>query len=228
MKAPTPPNESRRIAALREYQLLDTPPEQSFDDITALAAAICRVPIAMMVLLDSERQWFKSRIGLNASETPRDHAFCAHAIMDTAPFIVEDAINDPRFASNPLVTADPNIRFYAGAPLIDSEGNALGTLCVIDREPRRLDAAQQKALQILARQTMSQMELRRQARSLAEALENVRALQGLLPMCSWCKNIRDDSGYWTRVEDYLQVHTGATTTHGMCPTCFDKVQAEEG
>ncbi len=181
----------------------------------------------MMVLLDSERQWFKSRIGMDASETPREHAFCAHAILDTELFVVEDAINDPRFASNPLVTNDPNIRFYAGAPLIDSEGNALGTLCAIDREPRRLDAEQQHALQILARQTVAQMELRRQARALAEALENVSALRILLPICAWCKSIRHDSGYWTKVEDYFRIHTGASMTHAMCPNCFDKFQGQE-
>ena len=221
MKAPIPDSESARLDALRQYRLLDTSPEDAFDDITALAAQICGVPIALMVLLDDDRQWFKSRVGLDAQQTPRDHAFCAHAILKDELLVVEDARSDDRFSSNPLVTGNPDIRFYAGAPLVNSEGHALGTLCVIDRKPRKLDSEKSSALAILARQVVAQMELRRVANDLAEALHGVKTLQGLLPICAWCKSIRDDAGYWKRVEEYLVQLTGRDMTHGMCPACFE-------
>lgn len=162
MAAPTPSNEVKRLRALAEYDVLDTSPEAAYDDLTALAAQICDVPISLLTLVDSDRQWFKSRIGLERAETPRDHSFCAWAVSDGMPLEVEDALTDERFAANPLVTGDPNIRFYAGAPLVTEEGLALGTLCVIDRQPRRLTEAQASALQSLARAAMAQLDLRRQ------------------------------------------------------------------
>ena len=162
MKAPLPTNEAERLATLRGYGVLDTLPEQSFDDLTLLAANICYTPIALVSLVDEHRQWFKSIIGLNVAETSRDVAFCAHAILYTNEVLeVQDAQLDPRFADNPLVTADPNIRFYAGAPLVAPDGSALGTLCVIDHEPRTLDEAQKQALQALSRHVVTLLEMRR-------------------------------------------------------------------
>ena len=227
MKAPIPDNEAERLAALREYHILDTAAEQAYDDITALAAYLCNVPIAMISLVDESRQWFKSKLGLNQQETPRDVAFCAHAILQTEPLVVQDALMDARFADSDLVTREPHIRFYAGFPLASPEGFALGTLCAIDRRPRQLSARKKKAMHALARQVMALMELRRVSAHMAEALEKIKTLGGLLPICAWCKRIRDDQGYWSQVEAYLREHTGADFTHGICPECFEKQRSKK-
>jgi len=160
MNAPVPTDEAERIEELQQYRILDTEPEVEYDDLVLLASRICDTPIALMSLVDTQRQYFKSRVGLEATETPRDIAFCAHAILQKELMVVPDALRDERFAENPLVTADPNIRFYAGAPLITSKGHAMGTLCVIDRVPRTLNKSQQEALQALGRQMVRLLQLR--------------------------------------------------------------------
>jgi PAS domain S-box-containing protein len=168
--AELPPDEAERVRALHGHNVLDTLPEQAFDDLTTLAAQICQVPIALISLADAHRQWFKSKIGLLVDEIPRDVAFCAHAVLQREVYTVSDTLVDERFAANPLVTGDPHIRFYAGAPLIDQEGYALGTLCVIDRVPRELTPEQSEALMILSRQVMSQIELRTSVAALEETI----------------------------------------------------------
>ena len=153
--------EQRRIQVLESYKILDTAPEAAFDDIVTIASEICQVPMALISLVDSKRQWFKAALGLEVSETPREIAFCAHAIKQESMLEVRDATQDPRFATNPLVTGNPNLRFYAGTPLLSPGGEALGTLCVLDTQPRTLSARQQAALQALGRQVMSQLEYRK-------------------------------------------------------------------
>lgn len=161
MRAELPENEIERIETLRRYNILDTPAETSYDDLVHLASEICGMPIAAISLVDEDRQWFKSILGLEVSQTSRDVAFCAHAILDKHnPLIVEDATQDARFADNALVTDDPGIRFYAGTPLVMSNGHPIGTLCVIDKVPRTITAKQRKALEILAREVVAQLELR--------------------------------------------------------------------
>lgn len=162
MLPPKAENESQRLATLHSFRVLDSGCEPAFDDIAELAAQICGTPIALISLIDQDRQWFKSRVGTEITQTPRDVAFCAHAIQTPNEVMeVEDARRDPRFAENPLVTAGPSIRFYAGAPLIAADGASLGTLCVIDRESRALNDWQRRSLQVLARQVMAQLDLRR-------------------------------------------------------------------
>src|SRR3954462_11152416 len=155
MSASIPLNETKRLNVLWQYDVLDTVPEEVFDDLTELAARICEAPIALITLVDEKRQWFKSKVGVTIRETSRDISFCAHAINQEDLFIVPDATLDPRFADSPLVVSEPKIRFYAGAPLITPDGYALGTLCVIHKVPRELRSEQKQALRILARHVVS-------------------------------------------------------------------------
>jgi GAF domain-containing protein len=167
-----PANEAGRVAALQKYAILDSEPEQGFDDLTLLASYVCRTPIALISLIDESRQWFKSRIGVTISETPRELAFCSTAILGSDVMIVPDTLKDERFRNHPLVVSEPNIRFYAGAPLITEEGFALGTLCVIDRSPREFGPDQKEALKALSRLVLGQLEFRRNLILLKEALND--------------------------------------------------------
>jgi len=167
--APPSANETARLKALYDYDVLDTEAEKIFDDLTQLAAQICKTPITLISLIDPDRQWFKSKVGLDAEETSRDIAFCAHAILQKEIFEIEDTLQDKRFFDNPLVTSAPNIRFYAGTPLISHNGHAIGTLCVIDDKPNKLTEEQRLVLDVLGRSVISQMELRKNIKQLKQA-----------------------------------------------------------
>ena len=203
-----PPGEAERLAALRRYRILDTEPERAFDDLALIASQICGTPMALITLVDADRQWFKARVGVSIQETARSVSFCAHAIRHEGLFVVPDAREDRVFRDNPLVTGDPYIRFYAGAPLVSQDGHALGTLCVVDRVPRTLTREQSEALHALKRQAEAQIELRGSLVELKEALAerdraeaareklidqlrgalaNVSRLSALIPYCSTCR-----------------------------------------
>jgi PAS domain S-box-containing protein len=176
---PVPPDEHQRLQELLHYCILDTEPEANFDDITQIAALVCNTPVAIITLVDAARQWFKSKIGISTAESPREIAFCAYTITQRDLFVVKDAHADPRFRDNPLVTSDPHIRFYAGAPLITARGHALGTLAVIDRVPRDISADQRRTLIALSKQVVAQLEVRRWA---AEGLDAFRAIVRACPL----------------------------------------------
>lgn len=219
--APLPLNEHERLAALKAYDILDSADDPLFDDIVTAAGAIAGTPIAAISLIDETRQWFLAQRGLPVRETSRDVAFCAHTILTPETFVVADAATDARFIDNPLVTGAPHIRFYAGAPLITAGGQELGSLCVIDATPRTLTPQQIGALEALARQVVAVFELRRVTAQLADALSRVKTLASLVPICAWCRKVRDDQDYWQSLETYLEREVGSLVTHGICPSCAE-------
>lgn len=176
IKPDIPKNEAERLAVLDSYRILDSVPQEEFDALAKIASIICKTPIGLISLVDEKRQWFKAHIGISETETAREIAFCAHAINTPSELlIVNDTNLDKRFVDNPLTQTDPNVRFYAGAPLVSPEGFALGTICVIDNIPRQLDNEQQEALKALSVQVMAQLELRR--RLMAEEMLNTKVQQ---------------------------------------------------
>jgi PAS domain S-box-containing protein len=240
MKAALPANEEARLQALYRLDVLDTPREQNFDDIAQLAMSICAVPIAVVSLVDRDRQWFKSCLGLDATETPRDLAFCAHAILSPGELLVaEDARLDPRFADNPLVTGEPHIRFYAGAPLVAKCGAALGTLCVVDYHPRQLTAVQKNTLRLLANQVMQLLQLRETNLALQQSEERLHTMISNFPGAVYrcCNDARWTMLYLSEAVARLTGHTAAEfigdhslsftdITHADdVPTVYENVQA---
>jgi GAF domain-containing protein len=246
---PIPVNEKKRLDALYQYAILDTLPEQAYDDIATLAAFICDTPISAISLLDSNRQWFKAKIGWEHAETPRTVALCAHTIVQPDILVVEDTQADSRFAEIKLLAAESKIRFYAGVPLVDPAGYALGALCVMDYKPRGLTVEQAAALRSLGRQVMRELEARRVSFELAERSRWLQAeayirqeaesqqqatvaelegvmnllsdLQGLLAICAQCKAIRDEeTETWQPLESYISSHSSTHFSHGLCPDCL--------
>lgn len=219
MESPIPENEVNRLRALKLYRIIDTTAEQSFDDLARLAATICDTPIALISVIDEDRLWFKSSFGLSASQAPRDMAFCAHTIMQDDVFIVEDAQADSRFVDHPLVVSGPLVRFYAGVPLAVTKGIALGTVCVIDRKPRKLTPQQIDALTLVRGAVVAQLELRR-------SLEDFRSVERLLPICAWCRSVEGANGKWTPLYEYLA--NTVPLSHSICPNCHGDVRLSMG
>ena len=179
--APLPPNESARLKSLSEHQLLDTLPEEVYDDITRIASEICGTPIALLTIIDEKRQWFKSKQGLDINETPREHSFCAHAILNPEEtFVVPDARYDERFHNNPLTTGEPHVVFYAGVPIKDANGFPLGTLCVIDSRPRELPEQKLDSLKALAKLVNAHFQLRKLKIEQEETQNKLRVAQPLV------------------------------------------------
>jgi len=247
--APPTPNEAERLERLRRFGVLDTLPQEAFDHITALASAICDTPIALISLVDQDRQWFKSRVGLDATQTSREVAFCAHAIHEPGQvMVVEDATKDPRFQDNPLVTGQPDIRFYAGAPIVTGEGHALGTVCVIDPRSRSLSDAQQMALRSLARLVLTLMTHEEEQRALMAERERAAARASEIQTALTAAGLdllsfvdthyvyryvnRCFTDYWARPEADIVGHTiahvmGQTVFSTLVKPCFDRTLAGE-
>ncbi len=202
--------ENARLAALKSYHVVDTKPEPYFDKIVEAAAGVCDTPIALVSFVDKDRQWFKAKYGLNVDETPRDISFCAHAILDDELMEVNDARRDPRFADTPLVSGEPYIEFYAGAPLVTSAGYRLGTLCVIDRQPRQLSEVQTHVLEVLRDAVMRELEMRRLKHDAADYMFKV---------CAWCARVQVDGELdaWIAPDEF--VRQAYPVSHGICPSC---------
>ena len=217
--------ETQRLRVLHSYNILDTPVEQEFDDIASLATQICGTPIALISLVDEFKQWFKARLGMNAVETPRELSFCAHALRQTVPLVVQDATRDPRFAGNLLVTEEPFIRFYAGAPLVAPSGEVLGTLCVIDHTERTLTPEQLRALTLLAREVMTHLELRRSLDILQSSEARYRQLFERHPHPMWVND--RETRCFLAVNDAAVAHYGYSREEFLAMTS-DEINHDDG
>ncbi len=215
-----PHNETERLKALRNYQILDTHTEQEFDRLTELASLICDVPISLISIIDEKRQWFKSKKGLDVSETPRDLAFCQHAILGDTIFEIEDAWKDNRFKDNDLVTGDPHVRFYAGYPLIDSKGFALGTLCVLDRQTKKLDFQQKSALKLLAEQAMALIADQRRR-------EELRHFERLFQLSNDLVCVAGTDGYFRKINPTFQEILGWDEQFLLKTSFFELVHPDD-
>lgn len=215
-----PINETARLQALKAYHILDTLGEEAYDRLTKLASLICEVPISLVTLIDEDRQWFKSKQGLTISQTPREQAFCRYAILQPSLFEVEDTAQDDRFKNNPLVTGEPNIRFYAGYPLIDNKGYALGTLCVIDRIPRKLSANQQESLALLAKEVMSLITEKRQR----EELEN---FEKLFTMSNDMIGVAATDGFFKRINPAFEKVLGWQEAIFLSSSFFEFIHPDD-
>jgi GAF domain-containing protein len=218
---------TQRLSALAKYDILDTAAEADFDQLAELARTVCQVPIVTISFVDSRREWFKARIGLDVPELALKESFAPHVLAGPQVLVVPDASQHAKMAALPVVSGPEGIRFVAGIPLVTRAGIAIGALCVMDRTPRsHFSIEQRTALQTIARQVMAQMDLRRTVQDLAVTLcQKVAAeaaaneLRLLLPMCSECKNVRSDEDYWIAVDEYLTSHSHRRLAYGVCEEC---------
>lgn len=218
---PTRPttHEQARLEALRSYGILDSVPERRFDNIAKLAATVLDMPISMVSFVDEDRQWSMASVGVLRGEVPRAQSFCTHAIAQTEPLVIADTSSDPRVAHMLAVTGSTNARFYAGAPLRTPQGHNVGTLCVIDRTPRVLTHRELDILSALARQVVELLEHRLTAARLLDAQTRLQTMVSLIPICSHCRKVRDETNQWMTLERLVQAKTGSRFTHGICPDC---------
>jgi GAF domain-containing protein len=212
-----------RLAELASTGLLDSPADPGFDRLAALASKLLRAPVCLVSLVDGHRQFFKSAIGLQEPwatlrQTPLSHSFCRHAVATGQPLIVPDARREPDFRDNPAIP-ELGVVAYLGIPLVTPAGHTLGSFCVIDSVPREWTAEQIDVLDSIAAVVMTEVELRRSMQFARDALAKVRILSGLLPICAWCRQIRDEHGHWRQVEAYIRDHSEADFTHTICETC---------
>lgn len=234
MPSADPRTEARRLSALREYDILDTPPDGTFDRITALAARFFETPISLISLVDEDRIWFKSRYGVDdIDEVEREPGLCASVIMTDEAYVVENAIEDPRTLDNPLVAGEFGLRFYAAAPLITKGGHRLGTINVMDFEPRELEDDAREVLHDFADIVIDQMELRLAAREIVERLcrtfaesDDSEDAEEVVTVCAWTKRVRIN-GEWVSFENFLTETLGASVTHGVHPDIVAELAAED-
>ena len=224
--------EVERLVALRNYEILDTPPDGAFDRITALAARHFDVPVALVSMVDEDRIWFKSRHGLEADQIPRSPGLCASVIFSDNAYVVKNAIEDPRTLINPLVAGELGLRFYAAAPLVTHDGFRLGTMNIIDFKPREFDQEGEETLREFAGLVMDQIELRLSARKTIATLRNIfmraessQELTDLITVCAWSRKIRVE-GEWVSFEEFLVNRLGATITHGLAPDVAQRLDGE--
>ena len=224
--------EVERLVALRNYEILDTPPDGAFDRITALAARHFDVPVALVSMVDEDRIWFKSRHGLEADQIPRSPGLCASVIFSDNAYVVKNAIEDPRTLTNPLVAGELGLRFYAAAPLVTHDGFRLGTMNIIDFKPREFDQEGEETLREFAGLVMDQIELRLSARKTIATLRNIfmraessQELTDLITVCAWSRKIRVE-GEWVSFEEFLVNRLGATITHGLAPDVAQRLDGE--
>ena len=215
--------EQRRLAALKEYDSQKNRTDIAFEELAQLASKLFNVPIALVTLIDDKFQWYMGNVGSPLSRIPREDTFCKYAILGTELMVVPDASVDVRFSKHPHVTAPGGVRFYAGAPILTSDGQAIGSVCIVDTQPRNLLPTQGEALMAIARTSMRLLEQASTAAKLAKALSEVAKIKGLVPICCSCKNIHCDEGYWSRVEEYFNEHTGVEFSHSVCPECMKKL-----
>ncbi|MDF3128437.1 GAF domain-containing protein [Kiritimatiellaeota bacterium B1221] len=220
---PVPENELKRLEALRKYRILDTAPESEYDHITSLASFLTGCPIAYISFIDEQRQWMKSKKGLSLCETDRDTSFCTYTILEDEVMVVEDALQHPVFKKSSLVKGEPFLRFYAGAPIRDEQGYGLGSVCVVDTEPRELSNDLKRGLHELSSVTMKLIKTRNVLDELVAVQRELKVLQGMLPICASCKYIRNDDGEWKQLESYISEYSEAHFTHGICPDCQEKL-----
>ncbi len=211
--------EQARLDALRGYGVLDCAPEARYDEIARLAATALDMPVAMVSLVDADRQWSLAAFGIARGEVPRGQSFCTHAIGHDEPLVITDAGSDSRVSSTLLVTGSTKARFYAGAPLVTPHGHHVGTVCVFDRSPRVLTRRELDILVGLARQTVELLEHRLIAAQLLEARARLQTMVSLIPICSHCRKVRDETNSWLTLERMVQAKTGSRFTHGICPEC---------